>query len=236
MPRRRQFETIGLAGLHRVRAGDHVEQERQIGGRAGHRADDGEVAIERQRRQRRRGVAAGRHQRKGRLVRIDAAVKGRHPQRAADVGAERERSVSGRERGRRSAGGAAGCAPEVIGVVGGAVDLVIALPVAEPDRHVGLAEDHAAGILDARNRQRVLARNKILLRWIAPGRRQACDIVGLLHSHRDAEQRPRLATLQCRVSGARRLQAAIEIAHANRVDLAVVTFDAVDRILRKFER
>ena len=124
----------------------------------------------------------------------------------------------------------------MIRIIGGAVDVVVALPVAEPERHVGLAEDHAAGFLDARNRQRVLARDKILLRRIAPGRGQACDVVGLLHGQRDAEQRARFGMLQRRVGSARRLQAALEISHANRIDLAVVTFDAVDRVLRKFDR
>ncbi len=111
--RRGQLEPIGVAGLERIGAGDHVEQQRQVRGRARHRADHREVAVERQGRQGRRRVAARRHQREGRLVRIDAAVKRRHAQRAADVRAERQRTIAGGQRRRRSAGGAAGRAAEI---------------------------------------------------------------------------------------------------------------------------
>ena len=56
--RRRQRELIALAGLERIGPGDHVEQERKIGGRARHRPDHREIAVERQRRQGRRRMAA----------------------------------------------------------------------------------------------------------------------------------------------------------------------------------
>ncbi len=167
---------------------------------------------------------------------VDAAVKRRHPQRAADIGAERERAIARGERRRRSAGRAARRAAEIEGVVGGAVDVVIALPVAEPDRHVGFAEDDAAGILHARDRQRVLRRLEILLRRKSPGRGQACDVVGFLDRHRQAEQGPGLAARQRGVGGPCRLERALEIAHADRIDLAVMPLDPADRVLRQFDR
>ena len=58
VPRRRQREPVADAGFQRVRAGDHVEQQRKVGGAARHRPDHREVAVERQRRKRRRRVAA----------------------------------------------------------------------------------------------------------------------------------------------------------------------------------
>jgi hypothetical protein len=235
VPRRRQCQRIGLAGLERIGTGHHVEQQRQVGGAARHRTDHRKVAAVRQRRKRRRGVTAIRHQRHRRLVRIDAAMERRHAQRAADIGAERQRAVARGERGRRSTGRAARRAFEIVGIVGGAVDLVIALPVAEPERHIGLAEDDAAGVLDPRDRQRVFGRLEILLRGKAPGRRQAGDVVGFLHGQGDAEQRLALATRERSIGGARRSKRAIEVAHADRVDLAVVALDAADRILRQFD-
>ena len=168
-------------------------------------------------------------------MRIDAAMKRRHAQGAADIGAERQRSIARGERRRRSAGGAARRAAEIEGVVGGAVDLVIALPVGEPERDVGLAEDDAAGVLDPRDRQRVFRRRKILLRRNAPGRRQSRDIVGFLERHGQAEQRLLHAARQFGVGGAGGRKAALEIANTDRIDLRVVPLDPADRVLGQFD-
>ena len=233
MPWRRQRKLVGFAGFQRIRSRDRIEQQCKIGRAARHRSDHRQVAVEWQRRKRRRRVAARWHQREGRLVCIDATMERGHAQRTADVGAQRERPVTGRERRRRSAGGAARRAAEIERIVGDAVDLVIALPVGESDRHVGLAEDHAAGGFDAGNRQRVLRRREILLRRKAPGRGQPRDVVGFLHREGNAEQRPCLATRERCVGGASGIEAALEIANANRVDLGVVTLDAANRILRQ---
>src|SRR5437868_2571416 len=130
-------------------------------------------------------------------------MKRRHAQRAADVGTERKRPITGSERRRRAAGRAARRAAEVIGIVGGAVDVVVTLPVAEPDRHIGLAEDHAAGFFHPRNRQRVFRGPVILLRHKAPCRGQAGDVVGFLHGQGNAEQRLLLAARQRGVGFAR---------------------------------
>ena len=46
----------------------------------------------------------------------------------------------------------------------------------------------------------------------------------------NAEQRLAVAARQCSVGRARRVHGAIEIAHADRVDLAVVALDAADRV------
>src|SRR6201999_3812724 len=125
--------------------------------------------------------------------------KRRHAQRAADVGAERQRSIARRERRRRSAGRAPWRAAEVVGITGDAVDIVVALPVAEPKWHVGLAEDDAAGVLYAGDRQRILARHEVPLLRDAPGRGQARDVVGFLHRDGDAEQRILLAARERRI-------------------------------------
>src|SRR5205085_2450337 len=113
----------------------------------------------------------------------------------------------------RAAGGAAGRAREIIRIVRGAVDVVIALPVAEPERHVGLAKDDAARVLDACDRQGVFLRDEILLRHKPPGRRQASDVVGFLDGEGQAEQRPVFAARERSVRSTRRLERAVEIAY-----------------------
>src|SRR5260370_13566876 len=99
-------------------------------------------------------------------------------------------------------GGATGRAVEIVGVVGGAVDIVVALPVDEPHRHVGLTEDHAARLLDAGNRQRVFRWPEILLRRGPPCRVQPRAIEGFLPCLANAEQPAVLTAPQRRVSAA----------------------------------
>src|SRR6478609_359035 len=149
-------------------------------------------------------------------------MEGGHAQRAADVGPEREWSVACRQRRRRAARRATRRAAEIEWIVRRAVDLVVALPIRQPDGHVGLAEDDAAGILYPGDRQRVLRRLEILLRRPAPGRGQAGDVVGFLHRDGEAEQRLPLAARQCGVRLARGAKRAIKVPDANRIDLAVV--------------
>ncbi|MGY4346417.1 hypothetical protein ACVWXM_002884 [Bradyrhizobium sp. GM7.3] len=169
-------------------------------------------------------------------MRIDPAMEGGHAQRAADVGPKREWSVACRERRRRAARRATRRAAEIERIVRRAVDLVVALPIRQAHGDVGLAEDDATGLLDPGDRQRVLRRLEIFLRRPAPGRGQAGDVVGFFHSDGETEQRLSLAARQCGVCLACGVQRTVEIPDADRVDLAVVPFDAVDRILRELDR
>jgi hypothetical protein len=83
---------------------------------------------------------------------IDAAMERRHAQRAADIRAERQRAITGGERGRRSARRSAGSPSEVVWVVRRAVDVVVALQIAQTERHVSLAENDPARVLHAHDR------------------------------------------------------------------------------------
>ena len=83
----------------------------------------------------------------------------------------------GRQRRGRAARRAARRARQVPGVVGGAVDGVEALPVGQRHRHVGLAEDHRAGVQQALHRHRgpggdVAAHAARSPRWWAGRRRR----------------------------------------------------------------
>ena len=163
-------------------------------------------------------------------------MKRRHAQRAADVGAERQRAVTRRERRRRSAGGAAGRAAEIERIVGGAVDLVVALPVAERDGTLVLPRITPPASLTREIDSASSGGDEILLRRKTPGRRQSRDVEGFLDRHGNAEQRPGLAARAGRVGGAGGIEAAGEIANADRIDLGVVTLDAADRVLRQLHR
>lgn len=82
---------------------------------------------------------------------IDAAEMRRHPQRSAEIGAERERHVARGKRGGRSARRAPRRAARVEGIVGRAVNVVIALPVPEAERNVRFAQNDPASGLYARD-------------------------------------------------------------------------------------
>ena len=75
------------------------------------------------------------------------------------------------------------------GVLGGAVDGVVALPVGQEQRHVGLAEQGDASASEPLDRERVLGRDVVLVGGHAPGRRRAGDVERLLDRHRHAVQR-----------------------------------------------
>jgi hypothetical protein len=181
-------------------------------------------------------MAAGRNVAVRGLVAVNAAKVRRHAQRAADIGTERQRSEAGSECRRRAAGGAAGRTAHVPRIVRGAVDVVVALPVGEHQRHVGLAKDDGAGALEAGDREGVLLRHKALGRHDAPGRRQAGDIEGFLDRDRQAEQRAALAAAERGVSRLRRLTGAVEIVHHDRIDFWIERLDAGDDVIGKLDR
>ena len=114
-----------------------------------------------------------------RLVPEHAAPVRGHADRAADVGAELERGEAGRDRGGRTARGAAGRALGVPRIARGAEDLVVALPVAGHVRRVGLAEHDRAGSAQPRDRdgvarRHVLRRARVRRRWCGCPRSRSC--------------------------------------------------------------
>ena len=58
---------------------------------------------------------------------------------------------------------------------------------------------------------------------------------GFLHRHGNAEQRLASAARQFRVGGAGGIEAAVEIANTDRIDLRIVPLDPADRVLRQFD-
>src|SRR3954451_11636247 len=86
----RQRKTIADPVARLVRAGDHVEGEREVRGGARHRPDDGQIALARHGWRRRQAVSAQWDQAEARLVSEHTAEMRRYPDRAADVRADRE--------------------------------------------------------------------------------------------------------------------------------------------------
>ena len=203
---RRRQPVLQAARIEQVGADGQLQRQRQIAGAARQRADHRQVGLGAGLR--RQAVAALGHDAPGGLVAVDAAVGGRVADAAADVAAVFQRAQAGSDHGRAAARRAAGPARQVPGVVGGAVDRVVALEVGQVQRHVALAEDHRACRLEPVDHQRVRRGGVVLARQVAPGGGLADQVEGFLHRHRQAVQRaPELALGQRAVGGARTLAA-----------------------------
>ena len=195
---RRQFEPPSRL-LQQVGSGKRAQRQIEIFGMARHRADHGYVG---RRHDAGRRMAARRDQPPGRFVAIDAAVMRRVAQRAGDVAAGAEGRQPRGKRRRFAARRATGRARQVPRVVGGAVNVIVALRVGEHVRHVGLAEHDGAGMQQAIDQERVAGGDVVLPQRIAEGGRQAGDIERFLDRHRNAVQRsPALAAGEGGIGG-----------------------------------
>ena len=159
-----------------------------------------------------------------------------HPDRAADVRADRERTETRGQRRARSARGAAGRPAEIPRVVRRPVDVVVALEIPQADRDIGLADDDGACRLQPRDHKGVFRRLEIPEMRKAPCRRQAGDVERFLEGHGNAEQRQPLAAAKRGIGGACGVSRAIEIANDDRVDPPVQRLDARDRMREQLGR
>ena len=125
-------------------AGDDVEQQRGVGDRRRERPD----LVERRRE---RDEAVARHAPVGGLHADDAAQRRRLADRAAGVGAERERCEAGGHRGGAAPARAAGDATRVVRVAGGAERRVLGRAAHGELVEVGLADRDRAGRRAARS-------------------------------------------------------------------------------------
>ena len=91
----------------------------------------------------------------GRLEAEHAAQRGRHPDRAVGVGAERERHQAAGDRRARAAGRAAGHAVEIVRIARGAVMDVLAGEVVGVFAHVERADEDGAGGFEPLDQGRV---------------------------------------------------------------------------------
>ena len=238
-PERTQRVTVLWCQRHAVavriqagRPGEHIERHIQIGSAARQRPAHGDVAADQRAGHR---VTRVGHQAVGRLVAEHAAVVRRVSDGRADVGAQFQRGHAGRQRHRRTPRRSAGYAVQVPRVVGAAVDVVEALPVAQHERHIGLAPDHRARIEVARHRDSVGVGHVVGPRRVAPRRRGANPVECFLDGHRHAVQRPpALPGRQRRVGGSSPLARLVDPGHNHRVHRGVEALVAVDRALQRF--
>ena len=120
-------------------------------------------------------------------------------------------------------------------IVGRAVNVVVALPVAQDEGHVGFAEDDGPGALEARDRERVLFRDKIPGGGYAPGGRQSGDVIRFLDRDGHAEERPALAARQGRIGLPGRFAGAREVTHRHGVEIPVEALDSGDELVGQLE-
>ena len=182
-------------------------------------------------------MAARGHHAEARLVRIQAAETGRHADRARKVAAEIGCRKAGGHRRRTTARGAARGAGGVVRIARCTVDRVIRLQILQEQRDIGLAEHHGTGGQQPFDGDRRVIRDAVLESGIAPGGLEAFDVEGFLDRHRQAVQwTPCFALLQRAVGRLGALARALEVPHDDRIERAVVLFDAVDVVIEKRER
>ena len=135
-----------------------------------------------------------------RLQAEEAAARSGDPDRAAAVGAVRERDEAGREGGRRTSARPAGREVRVPRVAGRAVELGLRERDGPELRRVRLAEDHEARVAEPSHDGRVEVRDVVGERAARVGRADACGRREVLDRDRDAAER---RVVGARVCGAR---------------------------------
>ena len=178
----RQRVTVAIVG-----AGDHVEGQRRVAHGPRDRSGDAEVFPPGKRRMLR--DAAPR-----RLEAVDPAEGRGDPQRAAAVGAERDRTEPARHGRRGAAARSARCHLEVPWVSGDAEQRVVGHGLVAELRRVGLAQEHRARRAQPARGDRVFFRHRVAEEPRAAGRAQAAREDHVLERQRHAvESADRLA-------------------------------------------
>ena len=171
-----------------------------------------------------------------RLQAKHAAVVRGIADRRADVAARFHTGQPGRQRRRRATRRSARRHRRVPGIVRRTIDGIVALPVGEQDRHVGLAEEIDAGLLQALDGKRARLCDVVLVLGKAPGRRRTRYLVALLDRHRHAVQRtPDLTAGQRRIGIPRALASALGIHPDHGIELGIVLLDAREKVLQHLD-
>ena len=167
----------------------------------------------------------------------DAAERRGVAQRAAHVGAVRERHHARRQRAGRSSARAAGGPVGVVRVAGGAEDGVEGVRPGRELRHVGLAEEHHAGRADPLDDQVVVVGHVVREHRRAEGRRPPGGGVGVLHREGQAVQRAqRAAAGLVLVGGAGAVAGPVLVERDDRVELGVAGGDPVEVQVQQLAR
>mmetsp|Transcript_20398 Transcript_20398/g.40765 ORF Transcript_20398/g.40765 Transcript_20398/m.40765 type:complete len:275 (-) Transcript_20398:166-990(-) len=216
----------------RVRgAGQHREQELQIGRRPRHGSAHRQIATGDVRRVAGRAEAGQDTER--RLQSEDSAVGRGNADRSSDVGSQLERGQTGRQRGRRSARGAAGRARLVPRVVARAVERIVGLDVRAAEGHVALAEhDRSRTFQVLHQKVRGGGGRSVRARRVAVCRRESGDVVLLLHGEaQPVEGTPQRFFFSRHVRRSCTRARSLGIQHTYRAEPGVVLLDAGEQRL-----
>src|SRR4051812_36847402 len=127
-----------------------------------------------------------RHDAVTRLMTDDTRHMRRQTNRATDITTEFQWSKTTRERRGRTAGRTSWGAREIIRVIGGPENFIVALQVAGIDRQVSLAKNDCAGGTQTRDRPGILWRDEVRQLRRARRRPHSRRLEGILHGHRYA--------------------------------------------------
>ena len=205
----------------------HAHQQRGVGDAARHRP----------------GAAAGvgrvdRNPAEARLQGEDAAPGRRQAQRPADVGADVQRPVAGRDRRARAGAAAARLLAQVPGVARQRMEARQARGQHPVVGHRRLAEDHRARLAHPRRRRRVARRRHEQARRGAHRHRRAAGGDVLLDRRRHAVDRRRAArpSRQRASRGARRRERRLGIERIGRLQVRLPGGDARQHRLGRLDR
>ena len=227
LPRRGEVEAPG-DGIVDVRTREHPEQQLQVFGTPGDRAEHVDVGVGRPTAHVIE-IAALRDDAVARLEPEHPAAVRRVAHRTADVRAHLEGGEPRRHRRCGTARRAARHVLQVPRVVRRTEDLVERLQVARPARHVRLAEHDGTGVLEPRDGRGVVLRHVVGQLDRAAGRTDTTDLDRVLDGDGQAVQRPaRLATRGGVVGPVRFGAGPVEVERDHRVDRRVQPLDPVD--------
>ena len=179
--------------------------------------------------------AVARHQPVGRLEAGQAGQRSRLADGPAGIRRRGNRCHARRHRSRRSAGGSARNAGPIPRVLHRAIERCLVGGPHGKFVHVGLAENHRAGIVETADDMRIIGGNKIR-QHLRPARRQpALCAEDVLVRHRNPGQRLRLAGRNEGISRARLHEAAFAIDGDEGVQVAVSLLDPVEKKPGQFD-
>ena len=181
-PHRVRRERVGGGGGELAPAREHGEQQGGVAGAAGQRADAVELGRERDHAAHRHQAGRGRHA-------DDPALRRRLADRAAGVGADRQRRHAGRDGRGRAATAAAGAAPRVPGVAGGPERRGLRRGAHRQLVHVGPPEQDRPGLADPADGRSVAQRDHAGMGARPARGRLPADVDVVLDHERHAGQR-----------------------------------------------
>jgi hypothetical protein len=226
---RRQRPAVGARVLL-VRPPKHLERGTKVRSRARERAGDGKDRRSGRSARWRWDVATHRDDIERRFVAVDTTEMGGNADRAAKVAPWLEVAQACRDHGGPAASRTARRPRRIPRVVGGSEDRVVTLPVAGPERHVGLAQDHGTSLTQARHHHGVARRDMTGQRRGSRRRPHTGDLVRVLDGARHAVERPPpLAPGACFVRRPRPGERSVRGQCDDGVEPRVVPLDAVER-------